>query len=411
MIDDSVYDERNALIGYRYYNGAASASKTSDYTVDPLERPLKQVDTTTSPATTTTYDFTYVGVTNAVSKEVLTGTGATTKKYSYDAFGNRATITEGSNKYSYLYDPHGSVSVLIDQSNTVKESYGYSAYGSANAALTKTASGFNSSTNPYRYTGKRLDSGSGTYDMGARRYSASTGRFLQYDLYSKALDNLGLSEDPLTQNRYALAGANPVNFVEIDGHVAGNSRNVIDERGSRCNWNTYCDPMAGARGRTPSLSGFLSSVQNTALRIWKGARRQAAAAIRFTVRYGPTAVNVACWVAPVAIRLAPSVPTVAIAAACTIYATLQGIYGLVLIFTSTEDADIVRGEAYVAGAVCNKIGLVAVATKNKKVANRANVCQYAAEGVSWLAEQTTGGSKKNKKANATGGNAAVNLAA
>jgi RHS repeat-associated protein len=223
LIDDSVYDYRNALVGYRYYAGAASPTKTSDYTVDPLERPVRQVDWV-SPNTTTINDFTYVGVTNALSKEVKTYGNWATKRYSYDAFGQRATIAETisstTNRYSYLYDPHTSVSLLLDQANAVKESYGYSAYGAANAALTKTASGFSNTTNPYRYTGKRLDSGSGTYDMGARRYSASTGRFLQYDLYYNALDNLGLAEDPLTQNRYALAGANPVNFVEVDGHRA-----------------------------------------------------------------------------------------------------------------------------------------------------------------------------------------------
>jgi len=54
--------------------------------------------------------------------------------------------------------------------------------------------------------------------MGARRYSASSGRFLQYGVFYGALDNFGLSEDPLTQNRYALAGGNPINFIEIDGH-------------------------------------------------------------------------------------------------------------------------------------------------------------------------------------------------
>lgn len=39
-------------------------------------------------------------------------------------------------------------------------------------------------------------------------------------MYFGALSNLGLSTDPLTQNRYSLAGTNPVSFVEIDGHVA-----------------------------------------------------------------------------------------------------------------------------------------------------------------------------------------------
>jgi RHS repeat-associated protein len=55
--------------------------------------------------------------------------------------------------------------------------------------------------------------------MGARRYSPSVGRWLQQDMYYGALDNLGLSQDPLTANRYAFLGANPVNYVEFDGHM------------------------------------------------------------------------------------------------------------------------------------------------------------------------------------------------
>jgi RHS repeat-associated protein len=72
--------------------------------------------------------------------------------------------------------------------------------------------------NPYRYTGKRWDSGSGTLDMGARRFGPSTARFLQQDRYQGTLTDLGLALDPLTQNRYALSDANPINFVEVDGH-------------------------------------------------------------------------------------------------------------------------------------------------------------------------------------------------
>ena len=104
---------------------------------------------------------------------------------------------------------------LLDQSRNVKAAYGYMAYGSSNGALTRTASGFAGSTNAYQYTGKRFDSGSNTLDMGTRRYSASTGRFLQQDSYYGALSNVGLSSDALTGNRYALAGANPINSVAL----------------------------------------------------------------------------------------------------------------------------------------------------------------------------------------------------
>ncbi len=97
-------------------------------------------------------------------------------------------------------------------------SYGYTAYGAPNAALTKRAAGIPESLNPYRYTGKRWDPGSGTLDMGARRFNPTTTRFLQQDQYLGALDDLSLSLDPLTQNRYALAAGNPVGYVEVDGH-------------------------------------------------------------------------------------------------------------------------------------------------------------------------------------------------
>ena len=42
--------------------------------------------------------------------------------------------------------------------------------------------------------------------MGARRYSAGAGRFLQYDQYTGALNNLSLSLDPINANRTALGG-------------------------------------------------------------------------------------------------------------------------------------------------------------------------------------------------------------
>jgi RHS repeat-associated protein len=54
--------------------------------------------------------------------------------------------------------------------------------------------------------------------MGARRYSPQTARWLQPDSYYGGVDNLGLSSDLLSANRYDLAGSNPVNFVETDGH-------------------------------------------------------------------------------------------------------------------------------------------------------------------------------------------------
>ena len=218
LLEDPIYDYKNRLSSFRKYSNGNLDRKT-DYTIDPLDRPVKLAEW--NGATTTTTDLVYIGISNAVAKETLTGGTSTTKTYAYDPLGRRVTMSEGTlpHRYSYLNDAHGSVSMVLENDNTVKAAYGYTGYGSPNSSLTKLAAGFSADTNMYRYSGKRFDTNSDSYDMGARRYSASRGRFIQRDYYGDALANLGLSEDPLTGNRYALAAGNPVNFVELDGHV------------------------------------------------------------------------------------------------------------------------------------------------------------------------------------------------
>lgn len=196
--------------------GSATPTTSTDYVIDPLNRNASEASTT-SGATTTT-KFTYVGFSSAVSTETLSGATTSARSYSYDASGNQLTYAVGSTRYSYMYDPHGSVSIVLNQSNVLEQTSGYTAYGSANAALTKSASGFSANLNPYQYTGKRWDTGSANYNMGARDYDPSTGRYLQEDPYYGALDNLGLAQDPLTADRYLFTGANPINFIEVDGH-------------------------------------------------------------------------------------------------------------------------------------------------------------------------------------------------
>jgi len=108
--------------------------------------------------------------------------------------------------------------MLLDSTGKAAASYGYRPYGDDDSGLSAGDTSKTNPTNPLRYTSKRYDSGSGTLDMGARRFSPKENHFLQEDRYAGALANLDLSLDPLTQNRYALAGGNPANFVEVDGH-------------------------------------------------------------------------------------------------------------------------------------------------------------------------------------------------
>jgi RHS repeat-associated protein len=212
-----------------------TGAKTDDatYSYDALDRVIEQAETHgigTGSEKNRKTTFTFLGLTNLVTKESFSGTDALSdsKTYTYDAYDTRISMvddpagTAAPKTYTYGYDAHGSVSTLLDDSNsTVKASYGYDAYGARDGTLTDGDDVNGRETdplNPYRYTGRRLDTGSGTLDMGARRFGPDSQTFLQPDYYRGALANLGLSMDPLTGSRYALAGGNPVSFVEADGH-------------------------------------------------------------------------------------------------------------------------------------------------------------------------------------------------
>ncbi|HYO60808.1 MAG TPA: RHS repeat-associated core domain-containing protein, partial [Actinomycetota bacterium] len=213
---------------------ATTTTKTDNviYTYDALDRVVSQVEkhglnATTRDRTTT---FSFQGLTSLVTKESFTGSDADSehKTYTYDAYNTRISMVDdptgtGANKtYTYGYDAQGSVSTLLDDSTgTVKATYGYDAYGGKDTGLSAGDDGTGRETdplNPYRYTGRRLDTGSGTLDMGARRFGPDSQTFLQPDSYQGSLANLGLSMDPLSGNRYSLAAGNPVSFVEVDGH-------------------------------------------------------------------------------------------------------------------------------------------------------------------------------------------------
>jgi hypothetical protein len=49
-----------------------------------------------------------------------------------------------------------------------------------------------------------VDTGSGTLDMGVRRFGPDTSHFLTPDFFYGSLSDLSLSTDPLTGNRYDL---------------------------------------------------------------------------------------------------------------------------------------------------------------------------------------------------------------
>ncbi|HYZ75915.1 MAG TPA: RHS repeat-associated core domain-containing protein [Gaiellaceae bacterium] len=224
------YDDLDRLQNVRSQNSPGAIDRVTDYLYDALDRVSRETETHGTGATHTT-DFSYLGVSNDVTDENHTGSATTkTKSYSLDPWGDRISLTRTtptntSATWTYGYDVHGSVSLLLDNLGQAKAAYGYDPYGNEDSTLTqgdrinKTDPNANDPLNPYRFSGKRWDSGSATVDMGSRRFGPDTAHFFQNDLFGDALDDLDLSVDPLTDNRYALAGGNPVSFVEVDGHM------------------------------------------------------------------------------------------------------------------------------------------------------------------------------------------------
>ncbi|MGI8839329.1 MAG: RHS repeat-associated core domain-containing protein [Caulobacteraceae bacterium] len=95
--------------------------------------------------------------------------------------------------------------VALSNGGTVAQKYAYDAYGGSAAPLSDVGPGSN--TYPFRYTGQRLDPGTGLYDYKARDYSPPLGRFLQPD-------PAGTDQGP---NLYEYVADDPVNRTDPSG--------------------------------------------------------------------------------------------------------------------------------------------------------------------------------------------------
>lgn len=110
-----------------------------------------------------------------MTQEDRTGSGPSTKTYAYDAWGRRVGMTntpQGAQeeRFLYAYDVHGSVSLLVNEEGADagrdKASYGYTPYGESDDPLTKGDVSKDDPLNPYRYSARRFDSGSGPSTWG-----------------------------------------------------------------------------------------------------------------------------------------------------------------------------------------------------------------------------------------------------
>jgi RHS repeat-associated protein len=232
--DDNVtrycFDEFERLVLSR----GETVEKPTKYVYDGLDR--RDRSTVEVGGSDQHHDFSYVGTSKLLSRET-TGDGDV-NTYDYDSQGHR--LGQAKKKHTdppeqapdfktYATDANGSVEGLENSggefgTGPTKDTYLYDPYGESEKvsadpqATVDPGLSQDAKENPFRFEGFYYDSGVKSYDMQAREYRPDTGHFLSQDRYESAAADLMLQADPLTQNRYAFAGGNPVNNVEFDGH-------------------------------------------------------------------------------------------------------------------------------------------------------------------------------------------------
>jgi RHS repeat-associated protein len=113
----------------------------------------------------------------------------------------RTTDKEGY----YLYNGHGDVTKIVDNQNTILNTYVYDNFGKI---LSETET-FN---NPYKYAGYYYDKETKTYYLQSRYYNPEIQRFISEDTYR------GYIDDPLSLNLYTYCANNPMIYVDPSGH-------------------------------------------------------------------------------------------------------------------------------------------------------------------------------------------------
>ncbi|MCW2986565.1 MAG: repeat protein, partial [Conexibacter sp.] len=215
------YDEFDRLTRQR----SPGAAEQQQFEYDGMDRRDNRTDHVGATADKSGYK--YIGATSTISGQQI-ATGATTSSaMSYDrdsanaplAVTLQATGSSMQTTKAYATDANGNPTGLEESNGTVPGAnrYVYDPYGDLDVDANAGMSG-DAATNPLRFNGFDYDSAVKTYDMQARDYRPSVGRFLQSDRYESAQSDLSLIADPLTQNRYDFAGNDPVGSVEFDGH-------------------------------------------------------------------------------------------------------------------------------------------------------------------------------------------------
>ena len=272
------YDEFNRQV---FASGSGTDGSYTSY--DGLDRRDRRVKRPTgSEAEQEGRNYTYLGSSELLASEDTTTAGQPSSRrvsFDYDSAGDRLGQQRDEGDASvyraFAKDANGSVTGLENGSGVLGggSRYAYDPYGESDRPAEPGQrddpdAGLDVDTraNLFRFEGFYFDSGVGSYDMHARQYQPDLGRFLSRDTYASAAGDQALSADPLTQNRYAFAGGNPVNLIEFDGHCPARPH---------CGGKTYKPTPGGtstAPGKYPGSSKGGSGGPNGTGRLDSGTR-------------------------------------------------------------------------------------------------------------------------------------------
>lgn len=138
--------------------------------------------------------------------------GTSLAQQSYRIVDGHADATDADGRWRWLLpDADANVATHLGDDGSVLEQGAFDPYGRPDA-------GGSSVTDPkdkgstLGFQGAITDAVTGSVVLGPRLYDPSTARFTSADSFVAGGLDLGLALDPLTGNRYLVAGANPVAF-------------------------------------------------------------------------------------------------------------------------------------------------------------------------------------------------------
>ena|GEM_PF-1395646 len=192
---DLTYDVYGKLVG------AEKPNMTAVYLYDASDRRvMSQVND---------YATYFVLEGDRVLQEVDGTSAHVTKEYAWGSAIDELVILQLDGEIYHAHaDALGSTALLTDANGDVVERYDYNPFG---ACVASDINGGGLVGNPYRFTGRRLDSETSLYYYRARHYSTEMGRFLSRDpigIWGDA-GNFG--------NAYAYAGNNPGMYSDPGG--------------------------------------------------------------------------------------------------------------------------------------------------------------------------------------------------